>query len=95
MAGDVPSHVHFDFEGDLPDFSGARSLGGGVGNPILADMPNRDACIFDAKVSVNSQYDHGLVDMHEIRALKTQADALETTLNTVNTNLTNLSMIFE
>ena len=45
MAGDVPSHVHFDFEGDLPDFSGARSSGGDVGSPRLAGMPNRDACM--------------------------------------------------
>ena len=49
MAGDVPLHVHFDFEGDLPDFSGVRSLGGGAGNPSLASVPNMDACMANAK----------------------------------------------
>ena len=95
MAGDVPSHVHFDFEGDLPDFSGASSLGGVVGNPSLAGMPNRDACMADAEGDVDSQEDHGLVDMHEFRAVTARVDALETTLNTMNTNLSNLSTLFE
>ena len=95
MAGDVPSHVHFDFEGDLPDFNGARSLSGGVGNLSLAGMPNRDARMADAKGNVDSQEDHGLVDMHEFRAVTARVDALETTLNTVNTNLSNLNTLFE
>ena len=64
MAGDVPSHVQFDFKGDLPNFSGARSLGGDVGNLSLAGMPNRDARMADAEGDVDSQEDHGLVDMH-------------------------------
>ena len=55
MAGDVPSHVHFDFEDNLPDFSGARSLGGDVGNPSLVGMSNRDACMANAKGDINSQ----------------------------------------
>ena len=49
MAKDVPSHVHFDFEGDLPGLSGVCSLSGGVGNPSLAGVPNMDARIADAK----------------------------------------------
>ena len=47
--------MHFDFEGDLPDFSGARSLSGGVGSPSLAGMPNKDACMANAKGDVDSQ----------------------------------------
>ena len=93
MAGDVRSQGHFDFKGDLPDFSGARSLGGGVGNPSLIGMPNRDARMANAEGDVDSQEDHGLVDMHEFRAVTARVDALETTLNTVNTNLSNLSTL--
>ena len=55
MTGDIPSHVHFDFEGDLPDFGGARSSGGDVDNLSLAGMPNRDACMADAEGNVDSQ----------------------------------------
>ena len=54
MAGDVPSHVQFDFKGDLPDFGGARSSGGDVGNPSLAGMPNRDVRMADAEGDVDS-----------------------------------------
>ena len=95
MVGDVPLHVHFDFKGNLLDFSGARSSGGDVGNPNLVGMPNRDARMANAKGDIHSQEYHGLVDMHEFRAVTARVDALETTLNTVNTNLTNLSTLFE
>ena len=32
-------------------------------------MPNRDARMADAEGDVDSQEDHGLVDMHEFRAV--------------------------
>ena len=48
-----------------------------MGNPSLANMPNRDACMANAKGNVDSQEDHGLVDMHEFRAVTTRVDALE------------------
>lgn len=47
MASDVPSHVQFDFEGDMPDVSEAHPSGGGVGDSRRAAALDPDAHMTD------------------------------------------------
>ena len=93
MASDVPSHVHFDFESDIPDLSGAHSSGGGVGDPGLASVPNPDAPMAVAEGDDLLRDDHGFVDMQEFGSLTARVVTIETTLTTINTNITNLSAL--
>ena len=39
--------------------------------------------------------DNGFVDMHDLERVTTRVAALETTLKSVNTNLTNLNTLFQ
>ena len=91
----VPSNVHFDFESEIPESNGIHFLGGGVGDSRADNVPNPDACMADAEGNDDLLENHGLVDMQEFGRVIARVDALEGTLRTVNTNLTNLSTLFQ
>ena len=95
MALNIPSNVHFDFESEIPKSSGIRFLGGGVGDLGAANVPNLDARMADAEGDDDPLENHGLVDMQEFGRVTTRVDALQGTLHIVNTNLTNLSTLFQ
>ena len=92
MALNIPSNVHFDFESEIPESSGIRFLGGGVGDLRAANVPNPDTRMANAKGDDDPLETHGLVDMQEFGRVTARVDVLEGTLRTMNTNLTNLSM---
>lgn len=94
MASKVVSHVRFDFESDKRDVSGTQSLGGGVGDPRSAVVLEQDANIVDAKEGANPLTNHGLVHMQDFVGVFAWVVALENTLHNVNTNLTNMSTLF-
>ena len=94
MASDVPSHVRFDFEDEMPDVNGTQPSGGSVGNPQPAVVPNPDANMADVEGGADPFDDHGFVDMQEFGRVTARVAALERTLHTVNTNLTSMSTLF-
>ena len=94
MASDVLYHLHFGFECDIPNVSGTQPLGGGVSNWRPTILPDHDANMTDARGGADPLDNHGLVNMLDFVRVIAQVAALETTLHTVNTNLTNMSTHF-
>ena len=47
----------------MPDVSGTQPLGGGVGNPQPAVVPDQDANMADAGGGADPLDNHGLVNM--------------------------------
>ena len=92
MASNVPSNMHFDFESEIPESSEIHFSGGGVGDLGAANVPNPNACMADAEGDDDPLENHGLVDMQGFGRVTTRVEALECT---VNTNLTNLTTLFE
>ena len=95
MASNIPLNVHFDFEIKLLKSSGIRFLGGGVSDSRVANMLNPDACMADAEGDDNPLENHGSIDIKEFGRDTERVHALEDTLRNVNTNVTNLSTLFQ
>ena len=95
MASIISSNVHFDFESEIPESSGICFSGGGVGDSGAANVPNPDTCMADTEGNNDPLETHGLVDMQDFGRVTARVDVLEGTLRTMNTNLTNLTTLFE
>ena len=94
MASDVPSHLRFDFESEMPDVNSTPSSGGGGGASRPAVEPEQDTHIADADEDIDLLDPSGFVDMHDLERVISRVAALEAPLQSVNTNLTNMTRFF-
>ena len=94
MASDVPSHLRFDFESEMPDVNSTPSLGGGGGDLRPAVELEQDTHIADADDDIDLLDPSSFVDMHDLERVISWVAALEAPLQSVNTNLTNYEHAF-
>ena len=76
----------------MPDVNSTPSLGGG-GRPAIE--PEQDTHIVDADDDIDLLDPSGFVDMHDLECVVSRVVVLEAPLQSVNTNLTNMSTLFQ